>query len=100
MTTGYVLCTYLLPDLEKITENTYSGRSMRLNRGFILLPAWFVSGTLVVTWTSYLLAYLFQSSQAALAIADGISMGVYAVVSVLGILLQIKKKKEWSGQCD
>ena len=95
MTTGYVLCTYLLPDLEKITENTYSGRSMRLNRGFILLPAWFVSGTLVVTWTSYLLAYLFQSSQAALAIADGISMGVYAVVSVLGILLQIKKKKEW-----
>jgi len=95
MTTGYVLCTYLLPDLEKITETSFSGRSIRLNRGFVLLPAWFVSGTLVVTWTSYLLAYMFQTSESALAIADGISMSVYAVVSVLGILLQIRRKKEW-----
>ena len=89
MTTGYVLCTYCLPDLERITETTFRGKEMQLNRGFVLLPAWFFSGTLIVTWTSYLLAYLFQNQTSPLAIANGISMSVFAVVSVLGIWLFI-----------
>ncbi len=96
MTTGYVLCTYLLPGLEKITETTFRGRTIKLNRGFVLLPAWFVSGTLVVTWTSYLLAYLFQTAASPLAIANSISMSVFAVVSVFGIWLQFRRKKEWN----
>lgn len=95
MTTGYVLCTYLLPDLEKITETTFFGRSIRINRGFVLFPAWFISGTLIVTWTSYLLAYVFHNSESALAIANGFSMSLYAVVSALGIFLQIRRKREW-----
>ena len=95
MTTGYVLCTYLLPDLEKITETTYGGKSLRLHRGFVLLPAWFVSGTLLLTWTSYLLAYLFRNNESPLAVANGITMSVYAVLSVLGIVLQVRRKKEW-----
>ena len=96
MTTGYVLCTYLLPDLEKITETTFRGNAIRLNRGFVLLPAWFVSGTLTVTWTTYLLAYLFQRSAAPLVPANAISMSVYAMVSALGIWLQVRKKQEWN----
>ncbi len=96
MTTGYVLCTYLLPDLEKLTETTFRGESMKLNRGFVLLPAWFFSGTLVVTWTTYLLAYLFQHLASPLTAANAVSMSVFALVSVLGILLQIRRKQEWS----
>lgn len=96
MTTGYVLCTYLLPDLEKITETTFRGTAIKLNRGFVLLPAWFFSGTLVVTWTSYLLAYLFQRVTSPLMPANAISMSVYGMVSVLGIWLQFKRKKEWN----
>lgn len=96
MTTGYVLCTYLLPDLETITETTFRGKKIQLNRGFVLLPAWFVSGTLVVTWTTYLLAYLFQTAAAPLAVANSISLSVYAVISVLGIWLQCRRKKEWN----
>ena len=96
MTTGYVLCTYCLPDLERITETTFRGKEMQLNRGFVLLPAWFFSGTLIVTWTSYLLAYLFQNQTSPLAIANGISMSVFAVVSVLGIWLQCRKKISWN----
>lgn len=96
MTTGYVLCTYCLPDLERITETTFRGKEMQLNRGFVLLPAWFFSGTLIVTWTSYLLAYLFQNQTSPLAIANGISMSVFPVVSVLGIWLQCRKKISWN----
>ena len=96
MTSGYVICTYLLPDLEKITETTFRGEEMKLNRGFVLLPAWFVSGTLAVTWTSYLTAYLFQNSASPLTVGNGISLSVFAVVSALGILMQVKKKKEWN----
>lgn len=96
MTTGYVLCTYCLPDLERITETTFRGKEIRLNRGFVLLPAWFFSGTLIVTWTSYLLAYLFQNQTSPLAIANGISMSVFAVASVLGIWLQYRKKINWN----
>ena len=94
MTTGYVLCTYLLPDLEKITETTFRGNTIRLSRGFVLLPAWFVSGTLAVTWTTYLLAFLFQRSDSPLIPANALSMSVYAVVSVLGIWLQFRRKRE------
>ncbi len=96
MTTGYVLCTYLLPDLEKLTETTFRGNSLKLNRGFVLLPAWFFSGTLVVTWTTYLLAYLFQRSASPLTAANAVSMSIFAVVSALGILLQIRRKQGWS----
>lgn len=96
MTTGYVLCTYLLPDLEMITETTFRGKSIRLNRGFVLMPAWFVSGTLIVSWTTYLLAYLFQTAPSPLAVANSIALSVFAVVSALGILLQFKRKKEWN----
>ena len=96
MTTGYVLCTYLLPDLEKITETTFRGNPFEVNRGFVLIPAWFFSGTLVVTWTTYLLAYLFQRSASPLTVANAVSMSIFTIVSVLGILLQIRKKQEWS----
>jgi len=96
MTTGYVLCTYLLPDLEMITETTFRGKSIRLNRGFVLIPAWFVSGTLIVSWTTYLLAYLFQTAPSPLAVANSIALSVFGVVSALGILLQFKRKKEWN----
>ncbi len=96
MTTGYVLCTYCLPDLEKITETTFRGKTISLNRGFVLLPAWFFSGTLVVTWASYLLAYLFRNQTSPLAVANGISMSVFAVISILGIWLQCRKKINWN----
>lgn len=96
MTTGYVLCTYLLPDLEKLTESTFRGNPLTLNRGFVLLPAWFFSGTLVVTWMTYLFAYLFQHSASPLKSANAVAMSVFSLVSVLGILLQFRKKSEWN----
>ena len=96
MTTGYVLCTYLLPDLEKLTETTFRGNPLKLNRGFVLLPAWFFCGTLVVTWATYLFAYLFQCLSSPLMVANAVTMGVFALISVLGILLQFKKKLEWN----
>lgn len=95
MTTGYVLCAYLLPDLEKLTETTFKGEAIRMNRGFVLLPAWYVSGTLVITWTSYLLGYLFRNTATPLVPANAISMSVYAVVSVFGIWMRFRRKKEW-----
>jgi len=94
MTTGYVLCTYLLPDFGKITETTFRGKALRLNRGFVLLPVWFISGTLAVTWTTYLLAYLFQHAASPLASANIISMSVFSLVSGLGIYLRTGRRQE------
>ncbi len=83
---GWVICTYAFPGLSKIVEKDYKKRTISVSPFLLLLPAWFATGTLAVTWATYLAAYLFRAKPEPLYYANLIVMPLAAVLSVLGIL--------------
>lgn len=54
--TGYTLCSSFLPQLQEIGEKSFLGKKMHLCRYFVTMPAWYLTGTLCVTWYVYLSA--------------------------------------------
>jgi hypothetical protein len=91
---GWVICTYAFPGLSGIVEKDYENRTIRLSPFLILLPAWFVTGTLVVTWTTYLIAYLFGGTAEPLKPANWIVMPIAAAIAVVGIMRREKVLKQ------
>ncbi|MBP5183947.1 MAG: hypothetical protein J6113_02435 [Lachnospiraceae bacterium] len=92
-TFGYVFCAFLLPGLETKGETTCNGGTLRLSRVFILIPAWYITGTIFITWITYLSAYVFKSAEKPLFYGNIISMGFALAVSAVGILFLVLKKK-------
>lgn len=74
MLAGYMLCDTCLPAVKNITNATFSGKPIRLSSVFVVIPAAFLTGTILVTWCVYLLASVFSSSgiEQALLTADAI----------------------------
>lgn len=91
--TGYVICSFCLPKLAGFSETTFRGTPIKLSKFFILVPAWFVSGTLVMTWTAYLTAYLFKAKANPLKYGDFAAFALGFIIAVVGTLLLIKKKR-------
>lgn len=63
---GWAICSYAFPNLEHITHNAYNKQEISVSPYIILFPAWFLVGTLAVTWLTYLMAALFAESNLAL----------------------------------
>lgn len=53
---GWAVCSYSFPDLANSTRKSYDGRSINLSPYLLLFPAWFITGTLLVTWFVYIVA--------------------------------------------
>lgn len=53
---GRMLCRLLFQDFKNVIETT------ALPAFLIRLPAWYLTGTLMMTWMVYLVSYLFQNS--------------------------------------
>ena len=92
ITSGYVIIGLLFPGMGEMTKTTFRGTPLQLSRVFLLLPAWFVSGTLIMTWSTYLLAYCFRAKESPLMYANAITMPVFFFFSVVGILWLLRKK--------
>lgn len=90
--TGYVLLSLALPELKLVTRTTYQKKEIGLVPQLFLLPVWFVFGTILVTWTTYILACVFHATDHPLVYANGISETVFLIVSVIGILMLRKRK--------
>lgn len=54
----------------------------------LLIPVWFVSGVLIMTWSAYILAYLARKSESPLTIANAIVMPLALIF--LAVILYIK----------
>lgn len=95
---GYAICTMAFPKLNTITETAFNGKRINLNSYFVLLPAWYLIGTLCVTWPVYFIAYLFGKSDKPLIYADGILLPLFFVFSMVIYLWnrarKIKSDKE------
>lgn len=87
-----MLCDTWLPAVKNITKTTFSGKPIRLSPVFVFVPASFLTGTIVVTWCVYILAYVLSSAGAeqALLTADGIVLVAVAVC----FFIWFRKKKQ------
>lgn len=91
--TGYVLCSVFLPKLSTLTETTFRGTQIKLSKLFILVPAWFVSGTLVLTWTAYIFAYICRGKSNPLKYGDTVAFILAFLIIAFGVLFLIRKKR-------
>lgn len=91
--TGFCLIETLLPRLSLITEKSYNGKAVSLSKLFVLVPAWYTAGTLVLTWPVYILACVFNGSDNNLMIANTIVMSLATVYIVLSLFVLFKKKQ-------
>ena len=64
MLCGCALCSLLFKNLKKPAEDA------GLPAFLVQLPAWYLTGTLAVTWLVYLTAYLFQKKEEPLYYAN------------------------------
>lgn len=91
--TGCMICTFAFPKLKEITAKSFRGNPIELNQYFVLLPAWLISGTILVTWLVYLLALIFRDKPQPLIFANGIVMSVCLVISALYLIQRFWSKK-------
>lgn len=89
--TGYGICAMVFPKLNKVTNQSFDGSQMHLSPYFILVPAWYITGTLIITWTTYIIAYFFGNFKKPLLYGNAIVMTVVLLITII-IFLQKKRK--------
>ena len=88
---GYAIGICFFPELFHATEKTYGKKDIHVSPVLVWLPAIFITGILLVTWTVYILGNCFSDTGCPLVYANGISLVFYVT---LGILLLFWKKKK------
>lgn len=97
-TTGWAICSYAFPKLSKAVENSYHRGKVSISPYMLLLPVWFVTGTLALTWMVYILGYLFAGiSQQPLMLANAIAIPI-AVLLSLGKMVSIYYLRKPNGR--
>lgn len=71
---GFIICSRIFPELSGITHYSYDHRPIALSPYLVLFPAWFITGTLALTWPTYLIALLCARMQKPLTVANIIVM--------------------------
>lgn len=90
---GWAVCSLAFPGLNKFTDLTYDNRSINLSPYMLIIPAWFVTGVLTVTWPVYLIALLASNTSSPLTIANCIVLPAALVFFVLTLYYR-KTKNE------
>lgn len=78
---GCAICTAAFPDLKRFALRAYDGSPLAITPYFVMLPAWFLTGTLAVTWLTYFAAYFFRGNEAPLKYANLIVMPLALLLS-------------------
>lgn len=86
---GWTICTYAFPKLSNQVETDCMKRRISVSPYILLLPAWYVTGTLALTWITYLIAYLSRGAAEPLFYANLIAMPLALIITV-GTLLYRK----------
>ena len=84
---GRMLCKMLLRNLDKITKET------QLPAFLVKFPAWYLTGSLIVTWMVYLVSYLFQNTNKPMLYGNLIVLLFILVLVVLFYLFFDRKER-------
>jgi len=90
-TVGWGICTYVFPNLYTIATVTYDKKKLPFSPYLMLFPVWFLTGTLALTWTTYIMATIFKDKQMPLLISNAIVMSLAVLASVLMAFFYLKK---------
>ena len=87
---GYSIIYFAMPGLFEFTEKTYGARQIKMPSFLIIFPAAMLMGTLVVSWLTYIAAYLLRNNNPALKPACLIVFLV-GLVAIALIFINVKK---------
>ncbi len=79
---GWAICDFAFPRLGNIVDTDCLKRRISVSPYIILFPAWYVIGTLALTWTTYLAAYLNRDAAEPLFLANMIAMPLALIIMV------------------
>jgi hypothetical protein len=95
-TVGWGICSYAFPDLVKAAQNSYDNKPIFISPYLLILPTWYITGTLLLTWSTYIAAMLFAKTNTPLLAANCIVMPAAFVFSVVIFLIKFMKLKQQS----
>ncbi len=91
---GFNLLKSLLPGLWKTQERkTLLSNKADMPSWMVILPASFLSGTLILTWFSYICAYVFRNTREPMLWGNLLSFFVF---SLLMVIFAFKKKQKYN----
>ncbi len=93
---GFAICTCVFPGLKTMADTDYSKNPIFLSPYLLLVPAWYVTGTMAVTWPTYLIAYLFGNMREPLLYANLIVMPVAFLVAAFAVYRRLIVNKRES----
>jgi hypothetical protein len=92
--TGFMFCKIFFPRLiERAYVERENGSMIKLPAYYVLLPAWYITGTLVVTWLVYIVSYASKSAPKPLIYGNVIVLGMLAAAFTMfyGVGFNTKK---------
>ncbi|MFT4143584.1 MAG: hypothetical protein QM644_03935 [Mobilitalea sp.] len=94
---GNVICTAAFPKLRQFTRLDYEGNQINLSPYLLLFPAWFVIGTLILSWSTYFLGYLFGNYREPLLYANLIVIPIACIAFAINLFLRSRKNRKLEG---
>lgn len=93
-TVGWSVCTFAFPNLSQLTQKDYDKRKISISPYLLMFPVWYVTGTLAITWPTYLIAYLFGNKAEPLLYANSIVLPIAIVVTGFSLYLRFCKNRD------
>ncbi len=91
---GFIFCRTFFPKLSALTSiRRKNGSVINLPRFYIMFPAWFVSGSLILTWLIYIVSYLAKGTKTPLFTGDAIVLPVVTLLVGLWFIFNLAKGK-------
>ena len=90
---GWVICLYAFPNLADLAGVDCYKRRLELSPVLLLIPAWFISGVLAMTWLVYIFAYLFRGASSPLFYANLLVMPIAALIFILTLVRRVYAKR-------
>ena len=95
-TTGWIISIYAFPNLIQMTRFSFQKKKISFSPYLLLLPVWYMIGTLTLTWVTYLLAMTFAGSDEPLRIANLISILLAGISFILVYYNKVIKGRDHS----
>ncbi len=80
---GWAICIYAFPKLSLLVETDGLKRKISVSPYILLFPVWYVIGTMALTWTTYLTAYLLRGAGEPLRYANLVTMPLALIIFLI-----------------
>ena len=94
---GYVIEKCLIPEIFYVTERSFGKKKIKLSAFMVWIPAAWIAGILLVTWSVYIVAHFFSSARHPLIYANIIVISFYMIIAI-GLLLWKRKTQCYTNQ--